>query len=117
MKRRDFIKKVAIGSTCAFAGVTLLKNDVLAQTKPSYKYKITVVGRLPYKDGKLCPYYKDNQEFTTDAPWIKPKGFCNDGWEDLQKGFQEIYEGKTDVTVCRCTGFSPVDFKIEKVKN
>lgn len=119
MKRRNFIKAIATGSMCVLAGTTLLNGSQINRKEPQGKYKITVVKRAPHGDGNtdLCYHFKDNQEIIVNSPWIKPECFCKEGWDDIQPCFQEIYYGKSEVSICCCTGFSPVYFKIERVKN
>ena len=43
MERRDFIKKSAIGSTCAIAGTLIASNAKAAENKTGYTCKITVL--------------------------------------------------------------------------
>ena len=125
MERRDFIKKSAIGSTCALAG-TLISNPASAAEFPeNFSCKITVLKRTLNADwgkefrnseGNRCEIFSEGQEFIIESPWSAPEGFCHWAWADIRTFIHLVQEGKFETFVSCCTdGFRPVFFKIERI--
>jgi len=125
MERRDFIKKSAIGSTCALAGTLISNNVAAAENNTDFICKIKVLKRklntdwnkeFRNKEGKKCEAFTDGQEFIIDSPWSAPEGFCHWAWADIRTFILLVQEGKFDTFVSCCTdGFRPVFFKIERI--
>ena len=125
MERRDFIKKSAIGSTCALAGSFISNDVVAAENNTGFICKITVLKRTLNTDwskefrnieGAKCEVFTDGQEFIIESPWSAPKGFCHWAWADIRTFIHLVQEGKFETFVSCCTdGFRPVFFKIERI--
>ena len=125
MERRDFIKKSAIGSTCALAGTMISNNVAAAEIDTNFICKITVLKRTLNTDwskefrnseGKKCDIFKEGQEFIIDSPWSAPNGFCHWAWADIRTFIHLVQEGRYETFVSCCTdGFRPVFFKIERI--
>ncbi len=125
MERRNFIKKTAIGSSCALAGAMVASEVSASECNTEFGMKITVLKRSLNSDwnkefrnseGKKCEVFKEGQEFVIDSPWEAPKGFCNWAWADIRTFIHLVQEGKYETFVSCCTdGFRPVFFKIESI--
>ena len=125
MERRNFIRKTAIGSACAMAGLTMSEH-VKANLKLSHACKITVLKKelnqewneqFRGRTGEKCPLFEEGQEFVVDSPWEAPEGFCHWAWADIRTFIHLVREGKYDTFVSCCTdGFRPVYFRIDTLK-
>lgn len=126
MERRDFLKKSAIGSTCALAGTMISNNVSAAESDTDFICKITVLKRTLNTDwskefrnseGTKCNIFEEGQEFVIDSPWTAPDGFCHWAWADIRTFIHLVQEGKYHTFVSCCTdGFRPVFFKIERIQ-
>lgn len=126
MKRRNFIKKTAIGSACALAGTMIPETAKAKENEKKVAVKITVLKKslnsewnkeLRGKEGKKCEVFQVGQEFVVKSPWSAPEGFCHWAWADIRTFIHLVREGKWDSFVSCCTdGFRPVFFKLEKIE-
>jgi uncharacterized repeat protein (TIGR04076 family) len=73
-----------------------------------------------------CRDFKDGQEFIIDGPLpVKPEGFCDGAWCDIQKHLYIVAFGGTHASTeppgicfaCCTDGLRPVTFRIEPVED
>lgn len=125
MERRDFIKKSAVGSSCALAGTMIPSTMMAADIRAEFICKITVLKRTLNSDwnqefrkseGNKCQVFEEGQEFVIESPWSAPDGFCHWAWADIRTFIHLVQEGKFETFISCCTdGFRPVFFKIERI--
>ena len=125
MERRDFIKKSAIGSSCALAETLISGNVAAAENSEDYICKITVLKKtlntkwnneFRGNEGAKCPVFSEGQEFMVQSPWPAPEGFCHWAWADIRTFIHLVQEGRFENFVSCCTdGFRPVFFRIERI--
>ena len=75
------------------------------------------------EDLGLCHVYEDGQEFVIEDFPLKPEGFCDWAWADIQRdvvtvmfggGYPWIRQPGTAITCCT-DGLRPVVFKVERI--
>ena len=76
------------------------------------------------KNFEQCPVYEDEQEIIIEDFPLKPEGFCDWAWADIQRdvvtvmfggSYPWIREPGTAITCCT-DGLRPVIFKVEKIE-
>ena len=121
MNRRKLIVGAAT-SLCAATAVQAQETKKKPKRRP--RAKITVLKRELYQDindeyrdgkAKVCPLFKDGQEFDVLSPYQPPEGFCDWAWADIRPYIQTACAGSKRPQIGCCTdGVRPVVFKIEK---
>ena len=90
--------------------ITVLKKTFNAEFVEKYAYN-------PSKWAP-CSRLEEGQEFVTsrDQPWVRPEGFCDWAWADIQKLVYGMARGGQETFVTCCTdGYRPVIFKLERI--